>query len=80
MVVFVDDILIYSQSKVEHEDHLRIVLQLLKDHQLYAKFSKGEFWFTEVGFLGHLVSASGVSVDPWKVEGVMSWERSKSVF
>ena len=79
VVVFVDDILIYSQSEVEHEDHLRIVLQLLRDHQLYAKFSKCEFWLTEVGFLGHVVSASGVSVDPGKVEAVMSWERPKSV-
>ena len=78
--VFVDDILIYSQSEVEHEDHLRIVLQLLRDHQLYAKFSKCEFWLAEVGFLGHVVSASGVSVDPGKVEAVMSWERPKSVF
>ena len=52
-----------------------IVLQLLRDHQLYAKFSKCEFWLTEVRFLGHVVSASGVSVDPEKVEAVMSWER-----
>ena len=80
MVVLVDDILIYSQSEVDHEDHLRIVLQLLRDHQLYAKFSKCEFWHAEVGFLGHVVSASGVSMDPWKVEAVMSWERPKSVF
>ena len=80
VVVFVDDILIYSQSEVEHEDHLRIVLQLLRDHQLYAKFSKCDFWLVEVGFLGHVVSASGVSVDPRKVEAVMSWERPKSVF
>ena len=58
VVVFVDDILIYSQSKWEHECHLRIVLQLLRDHQLYAKFSKCEFWLTEVRFLGHVVSAS----------------------
>ena len=80
VVVFVDDILIYSQSEWEHEYHLRIVLQLLRDHQLYAKFSKCEFWLTEVRFLGHMVSASGVSVDPEKVEAVMSWERPKSVF
>ena len=79
-VVFVDDILIYSQSEWEHEYHLRIVLQLLRDHQLYAKFSKCEFWLTEVRFLGHVVSASGVSVDPEKVGVVMSWERLKSVF
>ena len=80
VVVFVDDILIYSQSEWEHEYHLRIVLQLLRDHQLYAKFSKCEFWLTEMRFLGHMVSASGVSVDPDKVEAVMSWERPKSVF
>ena len=80
VVVFVDDILIYSQSEREHEDHLRIVLQLLRDHQLYAKFSKCEFWLTEVRFLGHVVSASGVSVDPEKVKAVMSWERPKLVF
>ena len=72
VVVFVDDILIYSQSEREHEDHLRIVLQLLRDHQLYAKFSKCEFWLTEVRFLGHMVSASGVSMDPEKVEALMS--------
>ena len=59
---------------------MRIVLQLLRDHQLYVKFSKYEFWLAEVGFLGHVVSASGVSVDPGKVEAVMSWERPKSVF
>ena len=80
VVVFVDDILIYSQSEVEHEDHLRIVLHLLRDHQVYAKFSKCEFCLAEVGFLGHVVSASGVSVDPGKVESVMSCERPKSVF
>ena len=80
VVVFVDGILIYSQSEVEHEDHLRIVLHLLRDHQLYAKFSKCEFWLTEVGFLGHVVSASGVSVDSEKAEVVISWERPKYVF
>ena len=80
VMVFVDDILIYSKSEEEHKDHLRIVLQALRDHQLYAKFSKCEFWLTEVRFLGHVVSASGVSVDPKKVEEVMSWERPNSVF
>ena len=79
VVVFMDDILIYSQSEREHEDHLRVVLQLLRDHQLYAKFSKYEFWLTKVRFLGHIVSASRVSVDPEKVETVMSWERPKSI-
>ena len=91
VVVFVDDILIYSQSEGGrggggggggggHEDHLRVVLQLLRDHQLYAKFSKCEFWLTKVGFLGHVVSTSGVLVDPEKVKDVLSWERPKSVF
>ena len=80
VLVFVDDILIYSQSEVEHENHLRIVLQLLRDHQLYVKFSKCEFWLAEVGFLGHVVSASCMSVEPRKVEVVMSWERPKSIF
>ena len=80
VTVFVDDILIYSQLEWEHEYHLRIILQLLRDHQLYAKFNKCEFWLNEVRFLGHVVSASGVSVDPEKVEVMMSWERPKSVF
>ena len=80
VLVLVDDILIYSQSKEEHGDHLRVVLQHLKDHHLYVEFSKCEFWLTEVGFLGHVVLASGVLVDPEKVEAVMSWERPKSIF
>ena len=80
VMVFMDDILIYSKSKEEHEDHLRVILQLLRDHQLYAKFSQFEFLFTEVRFLRHVVSASGVLVDPKKVEAVMSWERPKSTF
>ena len=80
VVVFVDDILIYSQSEWEHEYHLRIVLQLLRDHQQYAKFSKCEFLLTKVRFLGHVVLTSGVSVDPEKVKAVMSGERPKSVF
>ena len=80
VVVFVDDILIYSKSEEEHENHLRVVLQVLRDHQLYGTFNKCEFWLTKVKFLGHNVSASSVSVNPEKVEAVMSWERPKSVF
>ena len=80
VVFFVDDILIYSKSEKEHEDHLRVILQVLRDHQLYAKFSKCEFCLTKVKFLRHIVSASGVSVDPQKVEVVVSWERPKPVF
>ena len=66
-MAFVDYILIYSKSKEEHEDHLWIVLQALRDHQLYAKFRKCEFLLTEVRFFGHVVSVSAVSMDPKKV-------------
>ena len=72
VVVFVDDILIYSKLEEEHEGHLRIVIQALRDHQLYAKSSKCEFWLTKVRFLRHVVSTLGVSMDPEKVEAVMS--------
>ena len=80
VVVFVDDILIYSKTEKEHEDHLRTILQPLREHKLYAKVSKFEFWVNEVKLLGCVVSASGVAVDPKKVKAVMSWERPKSVF
>ena len=80
IIVFIDDILIYSKSKEEYEDHLRIVLQALREHQLYSKLSKCKFWLIEVRFLEHVGSASGVSIDLEKVEAVMSWERPKSVF
>ena len=80
VVVFVDDILVYSPSEEEHQSHLSIVLELLREHQLYAKLSKCEFWLSEVKFLGHVVSKDGVSVDPSKIESVLNWERPKSVF
>nr|GEZ98354.1 putative reverse transcriptase domain-containing protein [Tanacetum cinerariifolium] len=64
VIVFIDDILVYSKSKDENEDHLRLVLKLLKNEELYAKFSKCEFWLQEVQFLGHVVNQSGIQVDP----------------
>ncbi|KAH0652933.1 hypothetical protein KY289_030611 [Solanum tuberosum] len=75
MIVFIDDILIYSRSENEHTDHLRIVLQVLKDHQLFAKFSKCEFWLRSVAFLGHIVSSKGIEVDLKKTDSVKSWPR-----
>jgi hypothetical protein len=74
VVVFINDILIYSRSMKEHEEHLRIVLQRLRDHQLYAKFSKCELWFKEVPFLGHVVSPEGIAVDLGKVKEVLEWK------
>jgi len=74
IVAFIDDILIYSKNEAEHEQHLRIILQHLRDHQLYAKFSKCEFWLNSVKFLGHTISSEGISVDPSKVQEVMDWK------
>ncbi|KAL0551535.1 hypothetical protein IC582_010624 [Cucumis melo] len=79
VIVFIDDILIYSRTEAEHEEHLRIVLQTLRDNKLYAKFSKCEFWLKQVSFLGHVVSKAGVSVDPAKIEAVTGWTRPSTV-
>jgi hypothetical protein len=73
IVVFIDDILIFSKMMEEYEEHLRLVLKKLRSNQLYAKFSKCEFWLTEVAFLGHVISAGGVSVDPGKVKDALNW-------
>jgi hypothetical protein len=72
-MVFIDNIFIYSKSDSDHEEHLRLVLQKLLDNQLYAKYSKCEFWIDEVSFLGHIISNGGISVDPVKVKEIVAW-------
>ena len=79
VVIFIDDILIFSKTEEEHEEHLRLVLQRLREHQLYAKFSKCEFWIDEVPFLGHVISQGGIAVDPSKVKDVLEWETPQTV-
>jgi hypothetical protein len=79
VMVFIDDILVYSRNEGEHEWHLRLVLQKLRDHKLYAKLSKCEFWLKQVAFLGHVVSKGGIYVDPSKVQHVFSWKAPMSV-
>jgi hypothetical protein len=73
VIVFIDDILIFSKTMEEDEEHIRLVLEKLRSNQLYAKFSKCKFWLTEVAFLGHVISAGGVSVVPSKVKDVLNW-------
>ncbi|XP_040952743.1 uncharacterized protein [Gossypium hirsutum] len=79
VVVFIDDILVYSKSESEHDQHLRTVLQILREKQLYGKLSKCEFWLSEVVFLGHVVSADGIRVDPKKIEAIVQWKAPKNV-
>ena len=79
VVVFIDDILVYSKNEEEHKEHLHLVLGKLREHQVYAKFSKCEFWLKEVGFLGHVISGEGIEVDPTKVVTVTNWESPTSV-
>jgi hypothetical protein len=78
-MVFIDDILVYSRSEEEHEGHLLLVLQKLRDHKLYAKLSKCEFWLKQVAFLGHVILNRGISVDLSKVQDVLSWKAPTSV-
>src|SRR6266498_4846029 len=79
VVVFLDDILVYSKDEAEHAEHLRIVLSQLREHKLYAKFSKCAFWLKEVAFLGHILSAEGIAVDPSKVRDVLNWKQPQTV-
>ena len=79
VIVFIYDILIFSKSMEEHEEHLRIVFQILREKKLYAKFKKCEFWLDQVVFLGHAISKAGTSVDPSKVEAMVNWARPTNV-
>lgn len=79
VIDFIDDILVYSNNKEEHEHHLRILLETLRDHRLYAKFSKYEFWLEQVPFLGHIASKEVIMIHPKKVEAIQQWLRPTTV-
>ena len=79
IAVFIDDILVYSKTKDEHADHLRIVLKTLEEHKLYAKLKKCKFWLQKFQFLGHIVTKEGISMDPAKVEAIMNYPRPTNV-
>ena len=79
VVVFIDDILVYSKNEEDHEQHLRIVLQTLREKKLYAKLSKCDFWLREVFFLGHIVSVEGTKVDLTKIEAIVNWKPPRNV-
>ena len=79
MVVFIDDILVYSKDAQEHKQHWRMVLQILREKKLFTKLSKCDFWLKEVSFLGHIVSVKGIRVDPAKIEAIVSWKPPRNV-
>ena len=79
VIVFIDDILVYSKDRKNHDTHLRVVLETLRKEQLYAKLSKYEFWLNEVSFLRHIVSKEGIRVDPKKIEVVVEWKPPRNV-
>jgi len=79
VVVFIDDILVYSRSEEEHAEHLKVVLETLREHKLFAKLSKCHFWVREVKFLGHVITSKGIAVDPEKVDAVQQWKKPTSV-
>ncbi|GKF31578.1 putative reverse transcriptase domain-containing protein, partial [Tanacetum coccineum] len=78
VIVFIDDIQIYSKDKKEHEEHLKAILELLKKEQLYAKFSKCKFWIPKVQFLGHVIDSKGTHADPAKIESIKDWASPKT--
>ena len=79
VIVLIDDILVYSKDETEHDAHLRLVLQRLREHWLYAKFNKCSFWLKEVTFLAHIVNCQGISMDTEKVKAVLEWPRPTNV-
>ena len=79
VMVFIEDILVYSKDREDHDTHLRVVLETLRKEQLYAKLSKCEFWLREVSFLGHIVSEEGIRVDTRKIEVILEWKPPRSV-
>ena len=78
VIVFIDDVLVYSRSEEDHKQHLRLVLETLRTEKLYAKFSKCEFWIRKVAFLGHVVSEEGIHVDPSKIKAIENWSAPKT--
>ncbi|CAN4093610.1 unnamed protein product [Withania somnifera] len=80
VIVFIDDILVYSRSKFDYERHLALILRTPREHRLYAKFSKCEFWLESVAFLGHIVSKDGVSIDPAKIRAIRDWPRPTTIY
>jgi hypothetical protein len=79
VLVCMDDISVYSKTREEHEEHLRVVLQVLREHQLYAKFNKCDFFHKEIQYLGHIISAEGVAVDLEKIKAIMDWPTLRNV-
>ena len=79
VLVFLDDILVYYKNEEEHKEHLRLTLQLLREHQLYAKLSKCDFYRDRIQYLGHIISKEGISVDPDKIEAIMNWPTPRNV-
>src|SRR4051795_10147897 len=79
VLVYLDDILVFSKNKKDHAEHLRLVLDKLREYQLYAKFSKCEFWLDEVLYLGHIISAKGIAVNPERVSAVLNWNPPQNV-
>ena len=79
VLVFLDEILVYSKNEEEHEENLRLTLQLVREHQLYAKLSKCDFYRDRIQYLGHIISEEGISVDPEKIEAIMNWPTPRNV-